>query len=128
MPAKMLCCVVMFGCLLWFSLSVQAGDFYAYYTKVNSNEAFEQYSRTGDYADIIINFEEMNGKLVFWRGSSYLPYWETDQGKWFVEELIQRNDDKEETERQACLRRQRGYIFFCYSQLFKFTAKMSKLL
>ncbi len=68
-------------------------EFGGYYTKVNSGEEFEKYSRTGDYADIIVDLGSENGKFVFWRGSSYLPYWETSAGKWFVEELIPRKGD-----------------------------------
>ena len=68
-------------------------DFGAYYTKIDSGEDFEQFSRTGEYADIIVELGGANGKLVFWRGSSYLPYWETPQGKWYVEEIIPRKGD-----------------------------------
>jgi len=73
------------------SAPVLAGELRAYYTKVNSGEAFEQYSRTGPYADIVI--EVGGGKFVFWRGSSYLPYWQTDEGKWYVDEVIDRDGD-----------------------------------
>jgi hypothetical protein len=27
-------------------------------------------------------------KLVFRRGSNFLPYWETEKGKWFLDEAI----------------------------------------
>jgi len=68
-----------------------AADFAAYYTKLDSGQAFEKYSRTGPYADIVVDLGY--GKLVFWRGSSFLPYWETQNGKWFVDELIPRSGD-----------------------------------
>lgn len=71
--------------------AVYANTFYAHYTKVDSGQAFEQYSRTGPFADIVIQLDK--GRFVFWRGSSYLPYWETSQGKWFVDELIARKGD-----------------------------------
>jgi len=73
--------------------TVPADDFGAYYTKIKSEESFEKYSRTGDYADIIVDLGKKKGKLVFWRGSSYLPYWETKEGSWFVEEIIPRSGD-----------------------------------
>ena len=72
---------------------VHAKEFGAYYTKINSGEDFEQFSRTGEYADIIVDLGTNNGKLVFWRGSSYLPYWETAKGKWYLGELVQRSGD-----------------------------------
>ena len=71
--------------------AVYAGTFYAYYTKVDSGRSFEHTSRTGPYADIVVKLDK--GKFVFWRGSSYLPYWQTSRGKWFVEEVIERKGD-----------------------------------
>jgi hypothetical protein len=79
-------------CLILVMLASTAfADFGAYYTKINSGQEFERYSRTGPYADIVVNLND--GKFVFWRGSSYLPYWETDKGKWYVDELIRRKGD-----------------------------------
>ncbi len=79
-------------CLILVMLASTAfADFGAYYTKVDSGQEFERYSRTGPYADIVVNLND--GKFVFWRGSSYLPYWETDKGKWYVDELIRRKGD-----------------------------------
>jgi len=52
-----------------------AENFYAYYTKIDSGEKFDKYSRAGKYADIVVNLSQ--GKLVFHRSSSYLPYWQT---------------------------------------------------
>jgi hypothetical protein len=82
-------------CLLCDILSgLTVAEFGAYYTKVNSGEDFEKYSRTGPYADIVVcGIGKNRGRLVFWRGSSYLPYWETDKGKWYVDELIRRTGD-----------------------------------
>ena len=75
---------------------VPSEDFGAYYTKINSSEEFERFSRTGDYADIVVDLGKENGRLVFWRGSSYLPYWETAAGKRiFVDEIIPRKGDGE---------------------------------
>ncbi|MHC4131909.1 MAG: LamG domain-containing protein [Planctomycetota bacterium] len=68
-------------------------DFYSYYTKIESGQEFEGYSRTSEFADIVVNIGRAEGKLVFWRGSSYLPYWQTEKGKWFLEEEIPRKGD-----------------------------------
>jgi len=72
---------------------VPAKEFGAYYTKINSGENFEQISRTGEYTDIIVDLGTDNGNLIFWRGSSYLPYWETAKGQWYLGELIPRSGD-----------------------------------
>ena len=53
---------------------IPSQDFGAYYTHIITNDEFEKYSRTGDYADIIVDLGKENGKFVFWRGfvlSSY---------------------------------------------------------
>jgi len=63
----------------------------SYYTRINSGKEFEKVSRTGPYADIVIELK--TGRFVFWRGSSYLPYWETEKGRWFVDELFDRKGD-----------------------------------
>ena len=70
-----------------------AAELYAYYSRVDSGEPFEKFSRTGDYADIIVKLGAPEGRLVFWRGSSYLPYWETARGKWRLEEIVPRRGD-----------------------------------
>ena len=78
--------------LACFAVRSYGGDFYACYTKVKSDESWEKHSRTREHADIVIRFDD-NRELVFWRGSSYLPYWKTEKGKWYVEELVQRKGD-----------------------------------
>jgi hypothetical protein len=68
-------------------------QFGAYYTKIQSGEAFEKYSRTSEHADIIVKMKSLNGKIVFWRGTSYLPYWETGSGKKSFDALVPRSGD-----------------------------------
>ena len=78
-----------------FFISIQlfgAGKFGAYYTRINSGEDFEKYSRTGDYADITVDLGN-NLKFNFWRGSSYLPYLENNKTKYYVDEIIHRSGD-----------------------------------
>ena len=66
----------------------------AYYTKIDSGEDFERHSRTGEYADIVVSLTD--GRFVFWRGASYLPYWETSRGRWYVDEVVPRSGDGNE--------------------------------
>lgn len=66
-------------------------DFYAYYTKINHGESWEKYSRTSEFPDVVVHLGE--GRLVFWRGTSYLPVWETSSGKWPFEEIVPRKGD-----------------------------------
>ena len=76
-----------------FQIEVELGEFGAFYTKLNSREEFEKYSRTGDYADIVVDLGKDSAMFVFWRGSSFLPFLQTTKGKWYVDEIIKRNGD-----------------------------------
>jgi hypothetical protein len=76
-----------------FKIDVKLGDFGAFYTKLNSSEEFEKYSRTGDYADIVVDLGKDNAMFVFWRGSSFLPFLQVNDTKWYVTELIKRKGD-----------------------------------
>ena len=72
----------------------KSSDFGAYYTKVISDDAFEKHSRTGEYADVIVDLGSKNGQVVFWRGSGYLPYWEPANGdRVYFDEILPRSGD-----------------------------------
>ena len=64
-----------------------------FYGRVNSGETWESVAKVGPHANIVVQLGD-DGKLVFWRGSSYLPYWETDDGRWYVEEMVARQGDR----------------------------------
>ena len=66
---------------------------YAYYTKVQSKEPFERVCRTGTDADVVVNVGQAAGRVVFWRGQSYLPSWQTASGQWSFPEVIARHGD-----------------------------------
>ena len=68
-------------------------DFGAYYTKLNTGQDWETYSRTGEHPDIKVDISKAGGQLVFWRGSSYLPYWKTSKGQWNLAEIVPRSGD-----------------------------------
>lgn len=40
-------------------------DFYAYHTKINSGEAWEEYSKTGGYADLVVQIND--DQIIFHR-------------------------------------------------------------
>lgn len=82
--------------LLFFALCVtaQATEFGAYYTKVDSGEDFEKFSRTSDEADIVVQgVGDGSGRLVFSRATSYLPVWETGKNRHPFRELTPRSGD-----------------------------------
>jgi hypothetical protein len=67
--------------------------FGAYHTRLSPGQAWENYSRTGPYADVVVKVANAGGSLVFWRGNSYLPYWKTGKGQWNLQEIIPRTGD-----------------------------------
>ena len=77
--------------ILLITCQVFGQDFKAYYTKLNSGQEFEKYTRTGPYADAVV--EVNGGQIIFWRASSYLPHWKTDRGSWYFNEIIERSGD-----------------------------------
>lgn len=70
-----------------------AGLLEARYCRIDHSEDWESISRTGLYADILVTMDDPAGKLVFSRGSSYLPYWQSTNGKWYFEEVLPRSGD-----------------------------------
>ena len=68
-------------------------DFGAYHTQLQTGQDWERHSRTGQYADVVVNVGKAGGALVFWRGNSYLPYWKTRTGQWNLDEIIPRSGD-----------------------------------
>ena len=47
---------------------------------------------SGKYADIVVNVAK-GRQFIFSREFSYLPYWKTEKGRWFVKELVPRQKD-----------------------------------
>jgi len=79
--------IIFLAAVILFSLHTdtfsKSSNFYAYYTRLDYKDS----NNTGKYADIVVNIDN-NGKLVFSREYSYLPYWEVNDSKQFVENII----------------------------------------
>ncbi|MEM8895019.1 MAG: LamG domain-containing protein, partial [Bacteroidota bacterium] len=84
---------VLIACILLTATNVclHAQDFYAYYTKVEKGESWEAIDRNTEHPDIIVKVA--GGQIVFWRGTSFLPIWETADRSWTFEEVIERSGD-----------------------------------
>jgi hypothetical protein len=57
----------------------------AFYTRYDSGEHWERYAKVGPYADVLVALGDDGDRLVFWRGASYLPFFETAAGKTFFD-------------------------------------------
>ncbi|MCF7974792.1 MAG: LamG domain-containing protein [Phycisphaerae bacterium] len=67
-------------------------EFGAYYTKIMSGRPFETFSRTDAYADVVVQVSGAGGRLVFWRGSSYLPCWEGTRTVYVPQVTVRKGD------------------------------------
>jgi hypothetical protein len=56
--------------------------FGAYYTQLAYAPEWDRLWRTGDFADVLVCFDELPVRLVFWRGTGCCPAWVTENGKW----------------------------------------------
>jgi len=69
------------------------GRFGAYYTRLKYAEEWERPWRVGDAADVVVRFDETPNRLVFWRGTSYIPAWVTENGIWYTNEFYETQSD-----------------------------------
>jgi hypothetical protein len=67
----------------------ESGAFGAFYTRLNYYPEWDALWRVSDRADVLIRFDDMSGKLVFWRGTSFVPCWVTENGIWFTNEWLE---------------------------------------
>ena len=73
--------------LFLYSSAAFSSDFGAYYTQLDYEDKI-----SGKYADIVVQFDK-NRRFVFSRESSYLPYWQSEKGRWYVDGIVKRNGD-----------------------------------
>jgi hypothetical protein len=63
------------------------GRFGAYYTHLKYYDAWDRRWRVGDHPDVVVRFDEEAYRLVFWRGTNYIPCWATENGIWYTNEF-----------------------------------------
>jgi hypothetical protein len=64
--------------------------FTAVYTRLRYSDSWEQFWRVGDYPDILVQFDELPIRLIFWRGTSYGAAWITENGLWMGDQSLER--------------------------------------
>ncbi len=57
-----------------------AGRFGAYYTRLKYCPEWDRLWRVADHPDIVVQFDTSPTKLIFWRGTGYIPYWVAENG------------------------------------------------
>ena len=63
------------------------GAFGAFYTRLKYYPQWDNPWRVGDFADVVVRFGNLPFKFIFWRGTSYIPNWVTENGIWFNNEF-----------------------------------------
>lgn len=61
-------------------------EFGADYTRLDYTPQWDRQWRVGDYPDVLVRFKDNNCRLVFWRGTSFVPCWITENGIWYTNE------------------------------------------
>lgn len=64
-------------------------EFGADYTRLNYTKQWDRLWRVGDSPDVLVRFSSQNCKLIFWRGTSYVPCWVTENGIWYTNEWLE---------------------------------------
>jgi hypothetical protein len=76
-----------------FEYNYTLGEFGAFYTRIQSGKEFEKHARVSEHADIIVDLGWDGATFNFWRGSSYLPYLQVNNNRYYVDEIVPRDGD-----------------------------------
>jgi hypothetical protein len=57
-----------------------SGRFGAYYARLKYCPEWDRLWRVADHPDVVVQFDESPTKLIFWRGTGYIPYWAAENG------------------------------------------------
>lgn len=63
------------------------GTFKAMYTRLPYYETWDNLWRFGEHADVVVGFDQLPTKFVFWRGVSYIPMLVNESNQWFTQEF-----------------------------------------
>ena len=67
--------------------------FDAVYTRLLYTEEWESKWRVTDYPDILIHFDLLPVRFVFWRGTGYGGAWITENGIWMGDQSLERSNE-----------------------------------
>ncbi|HUX57312.1 MAG TPA: LamG domain-containing protein [Bacteroidales bacterium] len=68
--------------------------FGAVYASLKFYESWDNFWRVSGLPDVVVSFDQIDGHFVFWRGTSYIPHWVTENGIWFDDEFIETWNEK----------------------------------
>jgi len=67
--------------------------FAAYYCKLKYCEEWDNLWRVGPHADVVVLFDQAPYRFVFWRGTSYIPCWVSENGIWYNNQFNEAGED-----------------------------------
>lgn len=65
------------------------GIFGAYYTKLDYYKEWDALWKVSEAADVLVRFDETGSRFIFWRGTSFVPCWVTENGIWYTNEWLE---------------------------------------
>ena len=76
--------------------------FGAYYTTLKYYKEWDRLWRVKDHADVVVLFDGIPAKYVFWRGLNYISAWVTGKGIWYTNEFNETWADKFDPDINGC--------------------------
>jgi len=64
----------------------QSGRFGANYTRLKYYPGWDAIWPVGDHMDVVVQFDELPVKVMFWRGTRYSACWVSENGKWMADQ------------------------------------------
>jgi len=69
--------------------SGKAHKFGAYYETLKFYDTWDNMWRLSEDSDVVIQFDELPYRFVFWHGTSYVPNWVSERNKWSGSEFLE---------------------------------------
>jgi hypothetical protein len=66
--------------------------FDAVYTRLEYTSEWEAHWNTGEYPDVLVHFDLLPVRFVFWRGTGYGGVWVTENGLWMGDQSLERSN------------------------------------
>jgi hypothetical protein len=63
------------------------GRFGATYEHLKYYAGWDRRWRVGDHPDVLVRFDKADYRVVFWRGTNYIPCWVSGDGIWYTNEF-----------------------------------------
>jgi hypothetical protein len=68
---------------------IGSGSFGAFYTKLDYYKEWDELWRVSDKPDVFVRFEGSPVQFVFWRGTSFVPCWVSENDIWYTNEWLE---------------------------------------